>query len=122
MTENVQRYMQAYSALSNHSITKHNYPPIDLDLIQTLEITDKLQAITPCPQWGDQNKNKLKIFFDRRLVCISSYFCTSFKAQILRVTAVILKVTHYIHLQSLLTDGKVFVSQGTLTGYDLQSF
>jgi len=50
VTENVQRYMQAYSALPNRKITKHNYLPTDLDLIQILEITGKLQVITPCPQ------------------------------------------------------------------------
>lgn len=63
VTENVQRYMQTYSALSNCNIIKPNCLPIDLDLIQTLKITDKLQVITPCPQWGDQNNNRLRLFF-----------------------------------------------------------
>lgn len=38
----------------------------------------------------------------------------------LRVTAAILKVTHYSYLESPLTDGSDFVSQGTLTGYNSQ--
>lgn len=63
VTENVQRHIQGYGALSNYNIAKHNSFPIDLDLIQTLEIIEKLQVITPCPEWGDQNNNKLRIFW-----------------------------------------------------------
>lgn len=63
VTENVQRHMQGYSALSNYNIAKHNCFPIDWDLIQTLEIIEKLQVITPCPEWGDQNNNKLRILW-----------------------------------------------------------
>lgn len=113
--------MQGYSALSNYNIAKHNCLSIDLDLIQTLEIIEKLQVITPYPEWGDQNNNKLRIFWLTVYMyfIILLYFLWGSNP---KVTAVILKVTHYIPLQSPLTDGKVFVSQGTLTGYDFQSF